>query len=117
MKASALSLDRRDYDAADVEAAALSVGGKARVRASKRAFLVEVPVALAADFAAEALMQAYRRQALAAFGDAAAAALAGALGRGLAPEPADPLEQLEPQVAADRAKETAELLVAARSLE
>jgi hypothetical protein len=119
-----LVLDRALYDGGALDAAALAVGAAARVRvkATETAYVVELraaargarPAELASRYAAEALMQAYRRRVLEASGDAPARALAAALAGGLTAAPLDPLEQLEPQVGADRVAETERQLEEAR---
>lgn len=120
-----LTLSSALYEEGDLRAAALAVAGagQARMTRTKGAFVVELAPskrggakALAAEFAAEALAQAYRRRLLALSQERAAGLLAGALERGFAPLPADPLEQLEPQVAEDRARDTAALLARAEDL-
>jgi hypothetical protein len=118
--AATVLLPRSAYDRASIEAAALVVGDwvETRLSARGRFFSVELrtPGGRAAlervvgVFLDEALAHAARRRVAREGAPFADAALARAFERGFAAVPADPLEQLEPQVAEDRRGEIARLL-------
>lgn len=112
------------YPRASLAAAALILGERARVelRTKGRNWIVSVasasaqaPVALLGEFLNEALSHALRVRGLARERPFAAAVFARLRDKGFPAAPADPLEQLEPQVRLDREQETADLLARARS--
>lgn len=111
------------YPRASLAAAALTLGRRARVglAAEGRRWRVEVSAEGRGDAAAllgellnEALSHSLRAAALKAEKPLAAAVAGRMLARGFPAAPADPLEQLEPQVRLDRAEEAAALLDRAR---
>ena len=119
------SVPKSVYPRASLAAAALALGRRARVglSADGRRWRVEVAPEGRADGAAllgellnEALSHARRQARLKYIKPFAAVIIARLLANGFPPAPADPLEQLEPQVRLDRAEETAALLALARRL-
>jgi hypothetical protein len=72
--------------------------------------------ALAGAFADAALNHAYRQRVVRFHRRLSSAALASLLQRGFRSMPADPLEQLEPQVRLDRERDVSALLAEARRL-
>lgn len=123
-----LRLPRKRYGPEAIKAGALVVGKGAQVSLARAGadFLVEVSVegkatraalrALAGEFLNECLSHLYRQKVVAFNGSLSAAALAPALARVFAPPRADPLEELEPQVKADRRDDAEALLEEARRL-
>lgn len=117
------SVPKSLYPRAALAAAALTLGARAQVGLASegRRWRVEVHPAGRGDGAAllgELLNAAFshaRRQALLKENKPLVAAVVGRiLEKGFPAAPADPLEQLEPQVRLDRAEETAALLERAR---
>jgi hypothetical protein len=117
------SIPKSVYPRASLAAAALTLGRRARVGLAPEGRRWRVEVAAEGRGDAEALLGALLNEALshalraAALKDAKSliAAVAGRLlAKGFPAAPADPLEQLEPQVRLDRAEETAALLDRAR---
>lgn len=117
------SVPKSVYPRASLAAAALALGRRASVGLSGdgKRWRVEVASEGRADTAAllgellnEALSHARRQARLKDVKPFAAAVVARLLANGFPPAPADPLEQLEPQVARDRAEETSALLGRAR---
>lgn len=107
------------YGADALAAGALVLGKRAKVFVDEKKshFSVEVvPSALAGEFLNEALNFEYRRRVIAANAPLTSAVLAPLFAKGFPAVPADPLEELEPQVKADRAKDLEDLLAQARSL-
>lgn len=123
-----LSLGRPPYGSEALAAGALALGARARVfvTETKAAFAVEIEPAkalppakaraLAGEFLNEALNHEYRQRVVAFHAPLTQAALAPLLAKGFPAVPPDPLEELEPQVKADRARELAELLREARAM-
>lgn len=124
-----LSLAKAWYARADLEAAALALGPRARVyvTAGRAAFAIEIEAPsrsggrrrlgeLAGEFVNEALNHAYRQKVMAFHAGLARPVLGGLLARGFPAMPEDPLEMLEPQVRLDRERETAQLLERGRAL-
>jgi hypothetical protein len=123
VKRAAASVPRTVYRRESLAAAAASLGERAQARlgAEGRRWRLEVEAAGRGDAAAllgellnEALMLELRAARLREAGALAAAVAGRILEGGFPAAPADPLEQLEPQVREDRARETEELLAKAR---
>lgn len=116
------------YGAEGLAAGALALGARARVFVdeTKTAFSVEIKpaarrpeavlLALGGEFLNEALNHEYRQRVVRASAPLTQAVLAPLFAKGFPAVPADPLEELEPQVKADRAKDLAELLEKARGM-
>lgn len=122
-RAARASVPKSVYPRAALAGAALALGRRARVglAADGRRWRVEVAAegrgdaaALLGEFLNEALSRSRRLARLKTDGPLAAAVAARLLEKGFPAAPADPLEQLEPQVRLDRAEETASLLDRAR---
>lgn len=123
-----LQLGRPLYSAESLAAGALALGTRAQVfvTESKAAFSVEIKPAaktspagrraLEGEFLNEALNHEYRQRVVRANAPLTQAVFAPLLAKGFPAVPADPLEELEPQVKADRARDLAELLAQARSM-
>lgn len=123
-----LSLGKAPYDAEALAAGALALGTRAQVfvEEGKAAYAVEIEpaaklaapaaFALAGEFLNEALNHAYRQRVVAAHAPLTQAVFAPLLAKGFPPTPADPLEELEPQVKLDRARDVEDLLAQARRL-
>ncbi len=118
------SVPKSLYPRAALAAGALALGTRAQVGllSDGKRWGVEVAASGRGDAAAllgellNAALAHARRQALLKESKPLVAAVVGRLlGKGFPPAPADPLEQLEPQVRVDRAEETAALLARARS--
>ncbi len=123
MKTSRASLPKSVYPRASLAAAALTLGRRARVglAAEGRRWRVEVEAegrgdaeALLGELLNEALSHALRQEALKDAKPLIAAVAGRLLEKGFPAAPADPLEQLEPQVRLDRSEETSDLLDRAR---
>lgn len=119
------SVPKSVYPRASLAAAALTLGRRARVSlaADGKRWSLEVSPegrgdagALLGELLNEALSHARRASRLKSARPLVAAVVARLLGRGFPAAPADPLEQLEPQVRIDRAEEAAALLDRARRL-
>lgn len=117
------SVPKSLYPRASLAAGALALGTRARAALASdgERWVVEVEAEGAGDAAAllaellDAALAHERRQALLKREKPLVAAVVGRLlEKGFPPAPADPLEQLEPQVRADRAEDTAALLERAR---
>ena len=125
-----LSFSKADYSRESLEAAALSLGEGARVfleeAGRRRLVVIRSPAmsrasqgklrALAGAFADAALNHAYRQRVVRFHGKLSAALLSPLFERGFKAVPADPLEQLEPQVLQDRTWDTEALLAEARRM-
>ncbi len=117
------SLPKSVYPRASLAAGAIALGRRARVALSSegKRWRVEVSPDGRADASAllgellnEALSHARRRARLKEAKPFAAAVAARLISKGFPSAPADPLEQLEPQVRLDRAEETSDLLARSR---
>lgn len=116
------------YGAESLAAGALALGTRAQVFVdeTKTAFSVEIrpakalpPAALLAlggEFLNEALNHEYRQRVVQANAPLTRAVFAPLFGKGFPAVPADPLEELEPTVKADRARDLEELLAQARGM-
>lgn len=116
------------YGAEALAAGALALGTRAQVFVDekKSSFSVEIVpaarllpadlLALGGDFLNEALNHEYRQRIILANAPLTRAVLAPLFAKGFPAVPADPLEELEPQVKADRARELEELLAQARAM-
>ncbi|MBI2385253.1 MAG: hypothetical protein HYV14_04480 [Elusimicrobia bacterium] len=123
-----LTLGKPLYGAEALAAGALTLGTRAQVfvAETKSAFSVEIKpaaklpperlLALGGEFLNEALNHEYRQRVVRANAPLTQAVLAPLFAKGFPAVPADPLEELEPQVKADRARDLAELLAQARSM-
>ena len=122
-----LAFGKADYPRESLEAAAAGLPADVQVflSGSGREFRVELRLArpaaarlkaLAGAFADAALNHAYRQQVVRFHGGLTSAALASLFERGFKSVPADPLEQLEPQVRLDRSRDIENLLAEARRL-
>lgn len=123
-----LKLGRPLYSAESLAAGALALGTRAQVfvTETKAAFSVEIKpaakaspaglLALEGEFLNEALNHEYRQRVVRANAPLTQAVFAPLFAKGFPAVPADPLEELEPQVKADRARDLAELLAQARSM-
>lgn len=123
-----LKLGRPLYSAESLAAGALALGTRAQVfvSESKAAFSVEIKpaaktspagvLALGGEFLNEALNHEYRQRVVRANAPLTQAVFAPLFAKGFPAVPADPLEELEPQVKADRARELDELMAQARSM-
>lgn len=121
-----LSLCARSYSRQGLRAAALALDGRAEVLLAKEGNFFEVELRpcgradrdalfeLAGEFANEALSHDCRQRLVRLNAAASSALLARALSEGLRPAPADPLEELEPQVKRDRQADLSALLDEAR---
>jgi hypothetical protein len=116
------SLPKSVYPRAALAAAALALGGRARVTLAPDGARWKVALeadgrdadALLGELLNEALSHALRQALLKEERALVAAVVGRLLEKGFPPAPADPLEQLEPQVRLDRAEETSALLERAR---
>lgn len=123
-----LKLGKPLYGAEGLAAGALALGTRARVFVgeTKTAFSVEIKpaakaspekiLALGGEFLNEALNHEYRQRVVRANASLTQAVFAPLFAKGFPAVPADPLEELEPQVKADRARDLAELMAQARSM-
>ena len=117
------------YGAEGLAAGALVLGTRAQVFVdeTKTAFSVEIRpakamppaelLALGGEFLNEALNHEYRQRVIRASAPLTQAVFAPLLAKGFPAVPADPLEELEPTVKADRARDIEELLAQARGME
>ena len=122
-----LSLPKSDYSRPCVEAAALALGRRAAAYLEESAKSFEVTLraegsrellrTLAGEFLNEALNYEYRQRVVGFHADLTSAVLSPLFSKGFPAMPADPLEELEPQVRLDRQRDTEELLKAAERLE
>ncbi len=116
------------YGAEGLAAGALALGTRAEVYVdeTKAAFSVEIKpaaalaprelLALGGQFLNEALNHEYRQRVVRANAPLTQAVFAPLFAKGFPAVPADPLEELEPTVKADRLRDVSELLDQARSL-
>lgn len=116
------------YGAEGLAAGALALGTRAQVSVdeTKTAFVVEIApaaplppaelLALAGEFLNEALNHEYRQRVVRANAPLTQAVFGPLFAKGFPAVPADPLEELEPTVKADRARDLEELLAQARSM-
>ena len=123
-----VTLSKPLYGAEALAAGALALGTRAQVFVDEKTleFFVEiVPVgklvpaaalALAGEFLNETLNYEYRQRVVSANAPLTQAIFAPLFSKGFPAVPADPLEELEPQVKADRAKDVADLLAQARAM-
>jgi hypothetical protein len=125
MSRAAASVPRKLYPRGALAAAAAGLGAGATVRlgAEGRRWRLQVEAAGRADaeellgrLLNDALLRALRAARLREAGALAAAVAGRLLAAGFPAAPADPLEQMEPQVREDRARDVAALLSRARSL-
>lgn len=123
-----VSLGKPLYGAEGLAAGALALGTRAQVFVdeSKTAFAVEIrpakpcpPAALLAlggEFLNEVLNHEYRQRVVSAHSPLTQAVFSPLFAKGFPAVPADPLEELEPQVKADRQRDVEELLALARGM-
>jgi len=123
-----LKLGRPPYGAEGLAAGALALGTRAQVFVdeSRTAYAVEIKpaakasasglLALGGEFLNAALNHEYRQRVVRAGAPLTQSVLSPLFAKGFPEVPADPLEELEPQVKADRARDLAELLARARSM-
>jgi hypothetical protein len=116
------------YGGESLAAGALALGKRAQVFVdeTKAAFSVEIVpagrlspaegLALGGEFLNEALNHEYRQRVVRANAPLTQAVFAPLFAKGFPAVPADPLEELEPTVKADRARDVEELLAAARAM-
>ncbi len=116
------------YGAESLAAGALALGARAQVYVdeAKSAFSVEIVpagkpspeelLALGGEFLNETLNHEYRQRVVRENAPLTQAVFAPLFAKGFPAVPADPLEELEPQVKADRAKDVEELLAQARGM-
>lgn len=124
-----IKLGKPLYSAEALAAGALALGTRAQVFVveTKTAFTIEIkPVTtrmkeadllmLGGEFLNEALNHEYRQRVVASNAPLTQAVFAPLFAKGFPEVPADPLEELEPTVKADRARDVEELLSQARSM-
>lgn len=123
-----LKLGKPLYHAESLAAGALALGKRAQVFVdeSKTAFSVEIKpasalpaaglLALGGEFLNETLNHEYRQRVVQANAPLTRAIFAPLFAKGFPAVPADPLEELEPTVKADRAKDLEDLLAQARAM-
>lgn len=116
------------YGAEGLAAGALALGTRARVFVgeTKAGYSVEIKPAeplteagllsLGGEFLNEALNHEYRQRVVRANAPLTQAVFAPLFAKGFPAVPADPLEELEPTVKADRARDLEELLAQARGM-
>jgi hypothetical protein len=116
------------YAAESLAAGALALGTRAQVFVgeAKTAFSVEIRpaaslppagiLALGGEFLNETLNHEYRQRVIRANAPLTQAVFAPLFAKGFPAVPADPLEELEPTVKADRARDVEELLSQARGM-
>lgn len=116
------------YGSEGLAAGALTLGTRAQVFVdeSRSSFSVEIKPAgktagagllsLGGEFLNAALNHEYRQRVVRANAPLTQAVLSPLFAKGFPELPADPLEELEPQVKADRARDLAELLGRARGM-
>lgn len=122
------ALGKSAYSAEALSAAALVLGERAQVflDETKKEWRVEIRPArkssaaalrgLAAEFLDEALSHEARQRVVCECSALTTAVLSPLFAKGFPAVPPDPLEELEPTVREDRARDLAELLAAARRL-
>ena len=123
-----LKLGKPLYGAESLAAGALALGARAQVYVdeTKAAFAVEIRPAgkaspaelfsLGGEFLDEILNHEYRQRVVRASAPLTQAVFAPLFAKGFPAVPADPLEELEPTVKADRLSDVADLLAQARSM-
>jgi hypothetical protein len=123
-----IKLGKPLYGAECLAAGALALGERARVFVdeTKTSFSVEIVPAgrpsaaalrsLGGEFLDEALNHEYRQRVVKANAPFTQAVLAPLFAKGFPAVPADPLEELEPAVKADRLHDVVELLARARAM-
>ena len=123
-----LKLGKPLYGAEALAAGALALGTRAEVFVdeTKSTFAVEIVPAgkvnaaaalkLEGEFLNEALNHEYRQRVVRANAPLTQALFAPLFSKGFPAVPADPLEELEPQVKADRAKDIEDLLAQAQEM-
>lgn len=116
------------YGAEGLAAGALALGTRAQVSVdeAKTAFAIEIVparalkpaelLALGGEFLNEALNHEYRQRVVRENSPLTQAVFAPLFAKGFPAMPADPLEELEPTVKADRARDIEELLGQARGM-
>jgi len=116
------------YGAEGLAAGALALGRRAQVfvEETKTAFSVEIKpegklaeprlLELGGEFLNEALNHEYRQRVILASSPLTQAVFAPLFAKGFPAVPADPLEELEPTVKADRLKDVEALLAQARAM-
>ncbi len=125
MRRASASLPRSLYRRADLAAAADWLGGRVQARLLSRgqrwhlSILTDAGLdarAALAEMLNEALLRGLREMRLKEVGPLAAAVAGRMLDHGFPSDPADPLEEMEPQVRADRRRETQALIERARGI-
>lgn len=123
-----LKLGKPLYGAEGLAAGALALGPRAQVFVdeTKATFSVEIKPgralseaglrALGGEFLNEALNHEYRQSVVRFNAPLTQAVFSPLFAKGFPEVPADPLEELEPQVKADRERDVAELLAQARGM-
>ena len=123
-----IKLGKPLFGAEGLAAGALALGTRAQVFVDegKTVFSIEIrpadalssaeSLALGGEFLNEVLNHEYRQRVVRANAPLTQAVFAPLFARGFPAVPADPLEELEPQVKADRAREVSDLLEQARSM-
>lgn len=123
-----IKLGKPLYGSEALEAGALILGKLAQVFVdeNKSSFSIEIApasplsadalLALGGEFLNEALNHEYRQRVIQANAPLTRAVFAPLFAKGFPEVPADPLEELEPTVKADRAKDLEDLLTQARSM-
>lgn len=124
----ALKLSKSFYSEESLQAAALALGKRAKVFLEKRKDHFQAALrggkkrtpgallVLAGEFVNEALSHQYRQSVIRFNRDFSQAVLGRVFAKGFPAMPADPLEELEPQVKIDRERDTRDLLEAARKM-
>ncbi len=128
VKSAVFKLGKPLYGAESLAAGALALGIRAQVFVDETptAFSVEIVPAAPAEAAAlcalrgeflnETLNHEYRQRVISANAPLTQALLSPLFAKGFPAVPADPLEELEPTVKADRARDVEELLARARGM-
>ncbi|MEQ1920184.1 MAG: hypothetical protein ABL955_13400 [Elusimicrobiota bacterium] len=123
-----IGLGKALYGAEGLAAGALALGTRAQVslEETKLAFLIEIApasplppaelLALGGEFLNEALNYEYRQRVVRENAPLTQAVFAPLFAKGFPAMPVDPLEELEPTVKADRARDIEELLSQARGM-
>lgn len=123
-----LKLGKPLYGSEGLAAGALALGTRAQVFVdeTKTTFSVEIKpakampaaqvLALGGEFLNETLNHEYRQRVIQANAPLTQAVFAPLFAKGFPAVPADPLEELEPTVKADRARDVEELLAKAREM-
>lgn len=123
-----MKLDKIFYSEESLQAAALTLGRRAKVFLEKRKDFFQVALrggkklpqstlsVLAGEFLNEALSHQYRQKVVRFNRDISQAVLGRMFSKSFPAMPLDPLEQLEPQVKIDRERDLQDLLEAARKM-